>query len=615
MKNGIGVIGSAFLIAGLAGCGGANGSSPNTHPVGGSITGLTASGLVLQNNGGDDLPVDANATSFTFATALANGAGYAVTVLTQPVGLFCTVNNGTGTMGAENVTSVSVACSPVYSVGGSVTGLTASGLVLQNNGGDDLTVNANATTFAFATDLASGIGFTVTVLAQPEGNFCTINNGTGTIGSNNVTDVGATCFPSGSLDTSFNATGYVTQGSTAGGNDDEAYAVAVDSLGRIVVEGYSTDAIGNSNMAVWRYTSAGSLDTTFNSSGYVTKAGTAGGNGDQGFAVAVDGLDRIVVAGYSADASGNLNMAVWRYTSAGSLDTTFNGSGYVTQVGTTGGNDDEGFAVAVDGLDRIVVAGGSYDASGHWEMAAWRYTSTGSLDTTFNSTGHVAQAGTAGGNDDEGCAVSLDDQGRIVVAGYSSDGSGHPHMAVWRYTSTGSLDTTFNTTGYVTQAGTAGGNDDEAYAVAVDSLGRIVVEGLSKDASGHWEMAVWRYTSTGGLDTTFNGTGYVTQVGTAGGNDDEGYSVAVDSLGRVVVAGLSKDIGGFDNMAVWRYTNAGSLDTTFNGTGYVVHLGAAGGNIDGANALALDGQGQIVVAGRSQDASSHWEMAVWRYNP
>ena len=109
---------------------------------------------MLQDNGGDNLSVTANG-SFTFATALASGAAYSVTVKTNPAGQSCTVSNGSGTVGSANVTNVAVSCSNAasFTVGGTVSGLSGT-VVLQDNGGDNLSVTANGS-FTFATALAS----------------------------------------------------------------------------------------------------------------------------------------------------------------------------------------------------------------------------------------------------------------------------------------------------------------------------------------------------------------------------------------------------------------------------------------------------------------------------
>lgn len=166
-----------------------------TYSVEGTVSGLTALGLVLQNNGGDDLDVFTNG-SFLFDTKLDDGSAYAVTVLTHPPGQTCSVTNGSGTIATANVTNVAVTCVtdviPVYSVGGTVTGLTATGLALQNNGADTLAVAADGP-FTFVTELTDGAAYAVTVSTQPAGQTCSVSNGSGTINTGDVTNVDVTC--------------------------------------------------------------------------------------------------------------------------------------------------------------------------------------------------------------------------------------------------------------------------------------------------------------------------------------------------------------------------------------------------------------------------------------
>ncbi len=190
----------------VAACGGGGGggsdtppqSPPATFSIGGTLTGLaTGAGVVLQNNGGANATLSANG-SFTFAGALSSGAAYAVTVLTQPSGQTCTVTNGSGTASA-NVTNVAVTCvttpPQTFTVGGTLSGLAAStSVVLQNNGGSDLTVSANGD-FTFATAINSGAAYAVTVSTQPTAQTCTVTNGSGTA-SANVTNVAVTCVAS-----------------------------------------------------------------------------------------------------------------------------------------------------------------------------------------------------------------------------------------------------------------------------------------------------------------------------------------------------------------------------------------------------------------------------------
>jgi 6-phosphogluconolactonase (cycloisomerase 2 family) len=196
----------SVLLAACGGGGGSGGTPPPppppppaaTYTIGGSLSGLTGSGLVLQDNAGDNLNVAAKATSFTFPTAIAGGGAYAVTVSTQPTSpaQTCTVSNGSGTATGANVTNVAIACTAnVYTVGGSISGLTGSGLVLQDNAGNNLNVAAKATSFTFPTAIASGGAYAVTVLTQPASpaQLCSITNGAGTVGASSISNVALSC--------------------------------------------------------------------------------------------------------------------------------------------------------------------------------------------------------------------------------------------------------------------------------------------------------------------------------------------------------------------------------------------------------------------------------------
>ena len=184
VSGGSGTVGSANVTNVAVTC------TTNTYSIGGTVSGLSGS-VVLQDNGGDDLSVSGNGV-FTFATRLGTGAGYSVTVKTNPSGQSCSVSGGSGTVASANVTSVAVTCTTsTYSVGGSVSGLSGS-VVLQDNGGDDLTVSGNGA-FTFATAVATGVAYNVTVKTNPSGQTCTVSGGSGTVASANVTNVAVTC--------------------------------------------------------------------------------------------------------------------------------------------------------------------------------------------------------------------------------------------------------------------------------------------------------------------------------------------------------------------------------------------------------------------------------------
>ncbi len=162
----------------------------NTYNVRVNVSGLSGT-VVFQNNGGDDLPVSADGI-YSFSTLLFDGTGYAVTVQNHPVTQVCTVSDGLGTLTGADVT-VDVSCEQGYSIGGQVSGL-ASGtsFVLQNNGGDDLTIDADGV-FTFAALLPNGGSYEVTVSAQPDGQECTVSNGSGLVSGSDVTGLEVTC--------------------------------------------------------------------------------------------------------------------------------------------------------------------------------------------------------------------------------------------------------------------------------------------------------------------------------------------------------------------------------------------------------------------------------------
>ncbi|MBL7481763.1 hypothetical protein [Legionella bononiensis] len=165
--------------------------STNTRTVGGTVLGLAAAeSVVLQNNGGDNLTITNNG-SFTFSTPVAQGANYNVSVLSQPSTQLCTVNNGSGTAGTTNITTVQLTCANAYTVGGTVTGLSGT-VVLQNNLMDDLSISSNGA-FTFPIPVAQGATYSVTVLTPPLAQTCTLTNESGTMGSANVTNVGVSC--------------------------------------------------------------------------------------------------------------------------------------------------------------------------------------------------------------------------------------------------------------------------------------------------------------------------------------------------------------------------------------------------------------------------------------
>lgn len=230
------VVISVTAILWLVGaCSGVPGGSTGTGTTGGpftisgSITGLAGTGLVLLNNGTTQLSITALG-SFVFGTTVASGGTYNVTVMTQPSNptQTCAVTNGTGTATA-NVTNITVNCTtnPVTAtIGGTLSGLvTNSSVILQDNGGDSLTLTANGA-FTFKTPVTGADVYLVTVATQPVGpnQICTVTGGSG-VATANVTTVAVNCVLSYSIGgtvTGLVGTGLILQNSS----DNEQLPIA-----------------------------------------------------------------------------------------------------------------------------------------------------------------------------------------------------------------------------------------------------------------------------------------------------------------------------------------------------------------------------------------------------
>lgn len=186
------VVTSVALLFCFACGGGSINGTKTTFTISANVTGLTGT-LVLADNGTDNLSITANGST-AFATKIASGSAYAVTVMTQPSGQTCTLgSNASGTATADVSVAVTCVASGTFTIGGTLSGLApSSSVILQDNAADDLTVSANGT-FTFATGLATGTTYLVTVKTQPAGETCTVVNGSGTVATSNITNVAVTC--------------------------------------------------------------------------------------------------------------------------------------------------------------------------------------------------------------------------------------------------------------------------------------------------------------------------------------------------------------------------------------------------------------------------------------
>ena len=377
---------------------------------------------------------------------------------------------------------------------------------------------------------------------------------------------------SGTLDTTFDSDGKVT--TRIGTNNDVANAMAIQSDKKIVLAGYSY--IGsNEDFSLARYNSDGSLDTSFDTDGKVTTA--IGSNADVIRSVAIQSDGKIVVVGHTYDGS-QFDFALARYNSNGSLDTTFNTTGKITTP--IGSANNSAFSMAIQGDGKIIAAGFANNGSND-DFALARYNSDGSLDTSFDADGQVTTA--MGPGNDAIRSIVIQSDGKILAVGNASNGTNFD-FAIARYNANGSLDTSFDADGKLLTP--IGSGADYAMSVAIQSDGKIVAAGYSYNGADN-DFALARYSSNGSLDTTFNTTGKITTpIGSA---NNSGFSMAIQSDGKIVVAGFSYN-GSNDDFALARYNSDGSLDTSFDSDGkYTAEFGS-GNDVANVVAVQSDGK-------------------------
>jgi uncharacterized delta-60 repeat protein len=321
----------------------------------------------------------------------------------------------------------------------------------------------------------------------------------------------------GTLDRSFGFFGKVI--SPLGTNYSSANAVVIQPDGKIVAAGNS-----GSDFAVARFTTNGVLDPSFNGSGFVTTTMAQSGNTANAIALQSDG--KIVVAGLGFNGA-NDDFAIARYNTNGTLDTSFDGDGKVITAIDTGEDVATGVKIQADGK---IVAAGYAIVGGAVDFAATRYATNGALDTSFGSFGRVATVLGSGGA--IGTAMDIQPDEKILVAGYTSTGS-DLNLGLARYATNGLLDPSFNGTGKVITA--IGLGTDFGMALALQTDGKIIVAG-GGTIGAHQEFAAVRYRSTGDLDDSY-GLGGKAIVAFNNGFDNSASAIAVDSLGRTVIAG------------------------------------------------------------------------------
>jgi uncharacterized delta-60 repeat protein len=406
----------------------------------------------------------------------------------------------------------------------------------------------------------------------------------------------------GSLDTSFGAGGKASKRLRGG---SRANSVVIQPDGKIVVGGFVILEFGTNDFRsvflLARLNPNGSFDNSFGTNGVVT---TQFENGLQGVvnSLALQPDGKIVAAGYSYFSTAlPQSIAVNRYNTDGSLDNNFDGDGKLLVNINAVGNRANAVVIQPDG--KIVVGGSLRESTTSiTDFVLVRLNTDGSFDNGFDGDGKLTTK--FGTTSSTIAALSLQPDGKIVAAGNSNAGTARD-IALARYNTDGSPDTSFDTDGVLT----TNIADDFAFDVELQADGKIVVAGQTLiGVTPSIDFLSIRYNTDGSLDNSYDGDGKVTTHIDLG--QDRASAVLIQPDGKIVLAGHNSNIPDTD-LALTRYNPNGSLDASFSGDGIAVIELANSADIIIDTALQADGK--IVAVGYSFGGLNQ-DVTLARYN-
>ena len=704
VTNGSGTAGAGNVTTAILNC------VPPSFTLGGSVSGLTAGGLVLAN-GAATTVVAANATSFTFGAVLISGSTYNITVQTQPAGEVCSVTNGSGTAGAGNVTTPVVNCGlPPFTLSGSIFGLAASGLVLAD-GAATTAVAANATSFTFGAVLVSGSTYNISVQTQPADEVCSVTNGSGTTGAGNVTTPVVSCVPA-----SFTLGGSIS-GLTASGlvlaDGAATTAVAINAtsftFGAVLVSGSTYNvtvqhqpgglscAVSNGSGTAlagdvttptvicvplanaWEWSGGSNLGgalPTYGLEGTPSPSNIPGARGDSVTWKDPSG-NFWLMGGYAVDANGDYTYLndVFKYDPSNGTWTWVGGSGTGSQAGNYGSRGitassnwpgARGLSITwTDSVGNVYMFGGyGYDSAGnvgylndvwHFDVLSGLWTWLGgstliSAAGTYNNQGIPSSTAMPGSR--QTASAWVDSTGKFwLFGGYGTDAFGsfgllddlwmfNPATNQWTWVS--GPNVVGGTGVFGTKGMGSSSNSPPALASAAtwaDSAGSLWLfggEGFSGVYDTLWKYAPSSHTWTwvGGANTAGAASSYgMIGVPQASNNPGARWGSAFwqDAAGRMWLQGGSFFSGANTEKFgdLWKYDETTGLWVWINGTNILNAPGAYGalgiaapGNYPGGRdspAFWIDSQGALwLFGGAGYDRTGTLENLlndVWKYQP
>lgn len=371
-------------------------------------------------------------------------------------------------------------------------------------------------------------------------------------------------------------------------------AMGIDGQGRIVVAGTAYPTSSPVQAFLARFTANGLPDATFGTGGYLElpSAGSSVFND-----LRIDSQNRIVAAGYRSNGAANSDYFFARILPNGLPDTSFSGDGLATIDFEFGSDIANG--IDLDPQGRIVATG--YSFIGSPALTVLRINADGSFDSTFNET---ADQPAIGGTSSSGRQVEVDPDGRIFVVGNRTVAPNSDPL-VAKVQTDGSLDTSYGDAGFkVVDFGRA--ESESSRDLVIDAEGRVVLAASLGDSSEGYDSALARLTTSGQLDPSFGTGGRIISLLT---DNDFFQGLAIDPADRLIATGAFYTAGPLD-LNLQRFSEAG-LDRTFGVDGLLLNdfflTGADG------QAIAVDGAGRYVVAGRAINTGSKVRVLLARF--
>lgn len=489
---------------------------------------------------------------------------------------------GVATLSNGNVVVLTNALDSSYVSAPALVEFTSDG-TLDTSFGDDGVAFTYIGTYAHASALAS----------LPDGSFMIAGSGTDADASGFMV---AHFNSDGTLDSSFGTDGF-TIANVAG---QGAAAIAITADSEIVTAGQGLDTDVHNVAALVAFSSDGSIDTSFGTDGTALTSYSQPINVSSRANCAVAASNGGLLAVGTATASdGNPAIAVLKYTSDGSLDSSFGNGGIVT---TEIGASASASAVTELASGKILVAGQGKATDGNDAIALTEFNADGSLDSDFGSDGISL---TEVGDSASASAVSVLSSGEILVAGQGTTSDSNAAVALALFNADGTLDTSFGDGGIaLTEVGATSG----AASIAVLSTGSILVAGHGVAEDDNTAIVVAKYDSDGSLDATFGSAGVaITELGASA----SAAAVLELSDGEILIAG--QGTASDDNTAILlaEYDSDGSLNTSFGDDGIAL---TEQGDSAGASALALLPDGTILVSGQGAATDGNPSIVLADYD-